>query len=147
MSDKIKREGSFQVRDLRDHGFFTVDNAYLDGKWLRLLKGCPTAVYFALCRHANKEQISFPSIDYLAEETGYKNRHVIDSIKRLEDHHLIKVDRQPMEHNLYALLNRKHWRRAVMTKKEPTVIDKGDPLMKGVDAYFAINVVGERLED
>lgn len=111
------KKGSFEVRDFRENGFFIVDNAFLDGKWMRLLKGCPAAVYFALCRHCNKEQISFPSNQYLMDETGYGNRHVTRAVKVLEFHRLIAVDRRLGGHNIYSLLNKKHWRKAIVIKK------------------------------
>ena len=111
------RKGSFEVRDFRDNGFFIVDNAFLDGKWMRLLKGCPAAVYFALCRHCNKEQISFPSIQYLMDETGYGNRHVTRAVSTLEFHGLISVDRVRGGHNIYSLLNKKHWRKTIVVKQ------------------------------
>jgi len=71
LSTKIRRKnmsekkGTFQVRDLREQDWFIVDNEFIKGKWLRLLKGCPSAVYFALCRHADKGQVAFPSVPYL----------------------------------------------------------------------------------
>lgn len=113
----VSKKGSFEVRDFRENGFFIVDNAFLDGKWMRLLKGCPAAVYFALCRHANKEQISFPSNAYLMDETGYGNRHVTRAVRILEFHRLISVDRQLGGHNIYSLINKKHWRKAIVVKQ------------------------------
>jgi hypothetical protein len=102
---------TFEVRDLREFAFFTVDNAFLDGKWLRVLKGCPAAVYFALCRHADKQQQSFPAVQYLCDETGYGKRQVTRAIKKLEFHCLVSVDRQMGGNNIYSLLNRKHWKK------------------------------------
>jgi hypothetical protein len=113
----IQKKGSFNVRDLRDRAFFTVDNLFLDGKWMRLLKGCPASVYFALCRHANKEQVSFPSIPYLMDETGYGKLQIMRSIKTLEFHRLVGVHRQVGEHNMYSLINKKHWRKTIVVKQ------------------------------
>lgn len=118
LSEKHKlKDFTFEVRDLREKEFFTIDNAYITGKWLRLLKGCPTATYFAICRHADTHQQSFPSIDYLMDETGYSNKQVRRAIKTLEFHRLIGVDRARGDHNIYALLNRKHWRKAIVITK------------------------------
>jgi hypothetical protein len=136
ISERRPKEGSFSVRDLRDKSFFVVDNQYLDQKWLRLLKGCPSAVYFALCRHADKEQISFPAIPYLMDETGYHKRHVLNAIKTLEFHRLISVDRMQGESNMYSLINRKHWRKAIIVKKYLLTKDKTmkkSPCKKGAE--------------
>lgn len=112
-----EKKGTFQVRDLREQDWFTVDNEFIKGKWLRLLKGCPAAVYFALCRHCNKEQISFPSIQYLMDETGYGKRQVTRALKTLEFHRFISINRELGTHNIYSLLNKKHWRKAIVVKQ------------------------------
>lgn len=130
MHEKNVKEKTFEVRDYREHDFFIIDNTYITGKWLRLLKGCPTAVYFAICRHADKSQQAFPGIEYLSEETGYSERQVMRAIQSLEGHKLIHVDREKREHNIYVLLNKRHWRKSVAVRKE-SVVDKGDPYMKG----------------
>ena len=109
------KRGSFSVRDLRENDYFRVDNAFVRDKWMRLLKGCPAAVYFVLCRHAGRDEVSFPSIPYLVDETGYARSPVIRAIKVLEFHRIIKVDREKREVNFYSLLNRKHWRKQVLT--------------------------------
>ncbi len=111
------KHGTFQVRDLREQGWFIVDNEFIKGKWLRLLKGCPSAVYFALCRHADKEQVAFPSVQYLMDETGYGKRQVTRALKVLEFHRLIGINRESGSHNVYSLLNKKHWRKAIVVKQ------------------------------
>lgn len=133
MSDKqLDASKTFEVRDLRERGFFTVDDAFLDDNWLRLLKGAPSSVYFALCRHADKRQISFPSVIYLMEETGYGKRQIIRAISTLESHHMIEVDRIKGGHNMYGLLNRKHWRKVIVAKNKLDGI-KG---IRGVDGMY-----------
>jgi hypothetical protein len=111
LEKREQKKGYFAVRDLREKGFFFVDDAFLDGKWMRLLKGCPAAVYFALCRHVDRQQIAFPAVDYIADETGYGVRQVMRAIKTLELHRLVSVERKTGDSNLYSLLNRKHWRK------------------------------------
>jgi hypothetical protein len=80
-------------------------------------KGCPVSVYFALCRHADKEQVAFPSVPYLMDETGYGKRHVTRAIKVLEFHRMISINRELGTHNIYSLLNKKHWRKAIVVKQ------------------------------
>ncbi len=140
---------TFEVRDLREKEFFAVDNAFLDGKWLRLLKGCPTAVYFALCRHVDRQQVAFPSESYLAEETGYGERQVRRAVKTLETHRLIGVSREKRDHNIYSLLNRKHWRKTVVAEqpKQKRAFDKGDPYMKGTTEIPMITPGNPLVED
>jgi Helix-turn-helix domain len=112
-----KTHKTFEVRDLREHEWFTVDNAFLDGKWARLLKGAPAVVYLALCRHADRNQISFPSVQYLMDESGYGKRQVTRAIRLLEFHRFVKVEREQGEHNIYSLINRKHWRKAIVVTR------------------------------
>jgi hypothetical protein len=114
---------TFEVRDLREHGFFRIDDQFLDGRWLRLLKGCPSAVYFSLCRHVDKHQRCFPSANYLSEETGYGERHVRRAVSVLEAHRLIEVERERGDHNLYKLLDKRHWRKTVRDSTPTNPID------------------------
>jgi hypothetical protein len=114
---RLKESETFIVRDARERDWFFVDNKFLDGKWLRLLKGAPAAVYFSLCRHSDQAQIAFPSVQWLMDETGYMKRHIINAIRTLEFHHFITVDRQKGEGNMYTLLNKKHWRKAIVVRK------------------------------
>ena len=130
------KKGTFQVRDLREQDWFIVDNEFIKGKWLRLLKGCPSAVYFALCRHADKGQVAFPSVPYLMDETGYGKRHVTSALKVLEFHRFISINRALGTHNIYSLLNKKHWRKAIVVKqylltdKKMTPTDQAVQMMK-----------------
>lgn len=112
-----KYTGSFEVRDLREKEWFVVDNKFVKEKWLRLLKGCPAAVYFVLCRHADSQQVAFPGVPHLMDETGYGRIQVMRAIKTLEFHRLVKVDREKGQHNIYSLLNKKHWRKAIVVKQ------------------------------
>jgi len=109
--NKGGKSQSFEVRDLREREFFTVDDAFLDGKWLRILKGVPAAVYFALCRHADKAMQAFPSVQYLSDSTGYCPRQVRRGLQILEFHQLITVNRERGYHNIYSLFYKKHWRK------------------------------------
>ncbi len=132
--NKYKYSKTFEVRDLRERNYFTVDDLFLDDRWLKLLKGCPAAVYFALCRHVDKGQQCFPSMSYLSEETGYGERQCRRSIRTLEFHNLIEVDRERGDHNIYGLINRKHWKKL------------GRVPMVGVEDIDAMTYVGDQQE-
>lgn len=130
----VEKGGSFEVRDLREHNFFVVDNEFLDNNWMKFLKGAPAVVYFAICRHSDKQQVSFPSIPYLVKETGYGKRQIIRAIKLLEFHQLISVSRQKGNHNMYSLINRKHWKKikfAGYGSSKITPTEQAIALMKG----------------
>jgi hypothetical protein len=128
---KVKENttNTFELRDLRERDWFTVDNEFVKGKWLRLLKGCPTSVYFALCRHADEKMLSFPGVLHLIDETGYGKLQIMRSIKMLEFHRLISVDREKGQHNIYSLLNKRHWRKTIVVKKY-ILSDRGKPPSK-----------------
>lgn len=104
-----------EIRDHRNKEWFWIDDEYLNG-YSRLLKPASTLVYLALCRHANKEQKSWPSIELLCEKLGLSNKTVISGIKELEEWRLIIVSRSKNEEtkrqnpNVYVLTNKKNWR-------------------------------------
>lgn len=135
-SKRKKSANHFEVRDLRERNWFTIDNEFVKGKWLRLLKGCSSAIYFVLCRHADDKMLSFPGIQHLMDETGYGRLQVMRAIKTLEFHRLISVDRINGQHNIYSLLNKKHWRKAIVVKqylltdKKMTPTDQAVQMMK-----------------
>jgi len=51
------------------------------------------------------------------DETGYGRLQVMRAIKTLEFHRLISVDRINGQHNIYSLLNKKHWRKTIIVKQ------------------------------
>jgi hypothetical protein len=104
---------SFKVRDFRDKGFFMVDDAYLNG-YAKELGITATSIYFVLCRCADKDQIAFPSQDYIAEKLGIHSRTVRRNIKLLSDWKIIKIKqirnhKGHFLHNTYYLLDKSEW--------------------------------------
>ena len=103
----------FEVRDLRSKGFFVVDDIYLNG-FAKFLGPIGSAVYFSLCRHADKEQLSFPSQKQIAREYGMDERTVRRYLKKLIEMKLIATERVrsdegTWERNRYYLLDKKGW--------------------------------------
>ena len=113
---KVRNGKPIEIRDSRDREFFFVDNLFLDQ--YALIVGTHTlCVYLSLCRHVNKDQTCFPSIDLICDEMGSSTKTVVRGLKQLEFHHIIKIDRVKGEANIYTLLNRRHWRKAIIVKR------------------------------
>lgn len=124
----MSQNPTFQVRDLRRKHFFQVDDAYLNG-FARICGTAATCVYFALCRHANKEQESWPSITLIAEKLAMSSRTVVRAIKTLEAHQIIGVvrgkdEKQRQRVNVYVMLDKSCWLWVTSGKPEPG--DKND---------------------
>jgi len=102
-------EEKIWVRDMRIKEKFFIDDLYLNG----YAKKCgihATGVYLSLCRHANKEQLCYPSLVTMAEELDISRSQVIRSIKVLKKHNLIKVLRIGKKlNNRYLLLDKSEW--------------------------------------
>jgi hypothetical protein len=105
------------VRDLRGHEFFIVDNIFID-EYSGRLGASASCVYFVLCRHADKDQTCFPSEDRIAGLLGTSRWTVIRGIKKLEDHRIIKVNRENKRVNFYTLLNKSQWRKFSAVQRE-----------------------------
>lgn len=105
----------FEVRDIRNKGFFVVDDIYLNG-FAKYLGPIGSAVYFSLCRHADKNQSSFPSQEMIANEYAMNKRTVVRYLKLLIEMNLINMERVrgyngKWERNTYFLIDKSHWRK------------------------------------
>ena len=105
----MKKEQQFEVRDLRTKEKFVIDDLYLNG----YAKKCgiyATGVYLSLCRHADKQQKSFPSHQRIAEELAISRSQVIRSIKILEENGIVTKERVGKKaNNRYYLLDKSSW--------------------------------------
>jgi DNA-binding transcriptional regulator GbsR (MarR family) len=103
-----------KIRDLREK-YFQVDDEYLNG-YARLCGINATGVYLSMCRHANKQQICFPSKKLIAEELDISQRSVYTAIKKLEEWGIIGVREQGRKKNgsykvkVYTLLDKTTWK-------------------------------------
>lgn len=108
-------EDNFKVRDFRNKQFFMVDDEYLNG-YARLCGLHATGVYFSLCRHANKDQVCFPSKKLIAKELSMSERSVYTGIKNLEEWGIVRVQgqgRKPdgsFKNLVYVLLDKSKWK-------------------------------------
>lgn len=98
-----------KIRDLRAKDKFIVDDLFVDevaGKVGIYAAG----VYLSFCRHADRLQACWPSVQTIAEELGISDRQVIRSIKILENFGLVrKVRLGKTLTNRYFLLDKSEW--------------------------------------
>lgn len=92
-----------------------VDDTYLNG-YAKHLGTTTSMVYISLCRHADKNQIAFPSQEIIAEKLGISKRTVLEKIKILEKWNLIKKEQIKNKegkwlNNTYLLLDKIHWKK------------------------------------
>lgn len=105
--DKIK------LRDLRVKEKYHIDDSYLNG-YAGKCGWKATIVYNSLCRHSNKDQFSFPSVDLMAEQHNVSRDTIIDGIKILKVWNIIQVAKIRTEsgtfkNNGYTLLDKSQW--------------------------------------
>lgn len=99
-----------EIRDLRQKEQFILDDVFLNG-YAKFVGIYAVGVYCSFCRHANKEQTSWPSIETIAGELGIGRNSVIDAIKRLEFWGtVVKIRVGKMANNRYVLTNKKTWK-------------------------------------
>lgn len=104
----------FKVRDLRQKKWFVVDDEYLNG-YAKLCGWQATLVYLSLCRHASKEQKSFPSTKLMAKELGVSRDTINEGIKALKKWNVIKVKNTYRKDggksaNIYTLIDKSEWK-------------------------------------
>ena len=103
-----------KVRDLRRKEKFVIDDDYLNG-YARVCGIFATGVYIAICRHANKLQTAFPSIELMAKKLKISDSSSKRGVKKLEEFNIIKVTRGKNNKgrhtvNTYTLLDKSVWK-------------------------------------
>jgi hypothetical protein len=93
---------------------FRVDDEYLNG-YAKLCGVNATLVYLCLCRHADRNQESFPSVKLMAEKTGTSERSVVRGIQTLIEWNIISKERERKKdakwlNNRYVLLDKTGWK-------------------------------------
>lgn len=105
----IENKEQFEVRDLREKDKFVIDDKFLNG-YAKFVGIYAVGIYSSLCRHANKKQKCWPSINKIAEELDIGKNSIIEGIKRLEFWQIIKKHRiGKMATNRYSLADKKRW--------------------------------------
>lgn len=119
----------FEIRDMRHKEKFFVDDVYLNG-YAKYCGIAATSVYLVLCRHADKNQECFPSIELIAEKLNIGRATVIRGIKKLISYKIIMKERkrdnkQKWLNNTYVLLDKSEW------LEEPSInLIHGEPSIK-----------------
>lgn len=102
-----------RVIDKRKKEKFMVDDEYLNGM-AKLCGWQGTIVYNSLCRHANAEQESFPSIKLMAEQHNVSRPTIFKGITNLENRKVISIKKKRTKdgkwlNNSYTLLDKTEW--------------------------------------
>ena len=92
-----------KIEDRQKRGWFWIENGIFDYGIANQIGSSALIVYFALCRHANREGKSFPSVKKLQFETGLSNKVIANSIDTLKHYNLLEVQREKHQHNLYTI--------------------------------------------
>lgn len=105
---------TFEVRDHRNKAMFRVDDEYLNG-YAKLCGTNATLTYLCLCRHADRHQESFPSVNLMAEKLGISRDSVMRGIKVLIEWNIIQKNRTRKPNaqwlnNTYILLDKSVWK-------------------------------------
>lgn len=121
-------EEKFEVRDHRNKSMFRVDDEIID-KYARKIGITALNVYLYLCRHADRNQESFPSQIYLAGKIGVSKRSIIRAINTLEKFNIINIRREwrkgtQKTNNTYILLDKNVWKNEAGDKS--VTLEAGD---------------------
>lgn len=141
------------LKDNRTTRLFWVEDDFFDNGVAAAIGASAALLYLALCRHANKEGMSFPSIARLATETGLSERTISNGIKCLKDKGLVNVTRDrdghTHQHNVYHLNSPKKLK--VETKRKKVVKEDtsavSDKTAKVIDATPVTSSSEEGLKD
>lgn len=104
-----------KIRDLRRKNYFTVDNDFID-TYASELGTIACMIYLTLCRHADRNQESFPSQETIAKKLNTTRQTVNEKIKILETYkmiattHVIEEKTGQKLNNIYTLLDRSEWK-------------------------------------
>jgi len=94
---------SDQLRDVRERGWFHLDNAVID-EYLPKIGVTAFAVYACIVRHADRTGTAFPSYTKLQEELGTGRSQVAAAIKKIVDAGLVTVKQGARSQNIYHVV-------------------------------------------
>lgn len=123
---------------MRSKSKFFVDDEYLNG-YAKLCGPNATMVYLCLCRHSDRHQESFPSVESMATKTGISRDSVMRGIKILVDWNIISKERERREdakwlNNRYVLLDKSVWK-----PKPSSTQQHGEPSRKSGQSQVAVS--------
>ena len=132
---------TFEVRDMRSKSKFFVDDEYLNG-YAKLCGPNATMVYLCLCRHSDRHQESFPSIELMATKTGVSRDSIMRGIKSLVDWNIVSKSRvwrkgSQVTNNTYVLLDKSVWKPKEASRCEP--LGTGEASRKSANKQVAVS--------
>jgi hypothetical protein len=90
-----------QIKDGRKLGIWYSEDAVFDYGIAKYIGTSSLVVYFALCRHADRNGKAFPSVGLLTQECAMSNRLIAKSTRILKQVGLIEIERHKHQHNIY----------------------------------------------
>lgn len=99
----MSNEQSFEVRDLRNGDWYWIHKAVIQ-EYTKSIGAIGIAVYNLLASMTNSDQDCYPSQSYIARSLGYSRSYINETIKLLEKHNLIRVEKKGRYHRIYHLL-------------------------------------------
>lgn len=124
MEIKKEKDENFDVRDLRKKEQYIIDDKFLNG-YAKYVSIYGVGVYCSLCRHADKKQKCYPSIQKMAEELNISKPMVIYGLWTLEFFNIIKRKRLGKQcNNRYFLIDKRCWKLSEIAKQELQKLQK-----------------------
>ena len=106
-----------KIRNIKKKEKFFINDKYLDS-YAKICRYKATLVYVSLCRHSNKDQTCFPSIELMAKQHNVGRDTIMDGVKILIRHNIIKKIRirktnKQWLNNTYILIDKSKWKTQV----------------------------------
>lgn len=110
-----------KVRDIKCKEKFFIEDVVV-AKYAKFWGWKAVLVYVVLCRHANTQQVCFPSVRTISKELGISKDSVHNGINTLIANHVIEKsqsrwDNNVWKNNTYRLLNKSNWKLDSFTEK------------------------------
>ena len=108
-------EKKIRIIDKRTKEKFLMDDAYYNG-YAKICGWKASIVYFSLCRHVNKDQYCFPSVEYMSKQNGVGRNTILSGIKTLKEWNIIDIEKIRdrggiWKNNAYTLLDKSVWKK------------------------------------
>jgi DNA-binding transcriptional ArsR family regulator len=103
-------------RGWEDKVFIRIFAEFQESGWLARLSSSELKVLISLALRMDEERQAYPSIARIAHDTGYSERQVIRTLRKLEEKQLVSREKRRdgdkrYKNNLYTILP--HWIRGV----------------------------------
>lgn len=119
-NNREKANTKIDTRNLRNGDWYWIHKAIIQ-KYTPKVGATGIAVYNFLASLTDKSQSCFPSQKYIAERLGYSRGTINKTIKLLERHGLISIDKKNRYHCVYHLLRCKAQETQVSSRRNSDV--------------------------